>query len=109
MTIRSVLQIQSYNKCITQGRSRHKITSPAILIPEMVGTKCRYCGELGVLYSSQWGSYRAISFPEAGSMLGVRSTDFYLDPPNTAFSKKQEHENITIHSRFSFRLLTNHF
>ena len=42
-------------------------------------------------------------------MLGARSTDFYLNPPNTAFSKKQEHENIRIHSRFIFRLLTKHF
>ena len=25
-----------------QGRSRQKITNPAILIPEMVGTKCSY-------------------------------------------------------------------
>ena len=42
-------------------------------------------------------------------MLGARSTDFYLNPPNTAFSKKQEHENIRIHYRFIFRLLTSHF
>ena len=42
-------------------------------------------------------------------MLGARSTDFYLNPHNTAFSKKQEHKNIRIHSHFSFHLLTNHF
>ena len=66
-----------------QGRSRQKITSPAILIPEME--------------------------PKSGVTTGLfhfqkLEVCWQRDPlgfsPNTAFLKKQGHENIRIHSRF---------